>query len=146
MIGRWRRIVLAAIALAFVLVYFRDPSWVGDVTSGLRPWEEDPPGTRFRWTYGRATFFVPSDAATVTVPMRSVFPGPGGGATEVALYVDDRFLTIVRLTDPSAWRRTTIPLGSKRASRRFRRIDLHLNRVTPPFMLGVMVGEVRTEP
>ena len=67
-----------AIALAVIgaLAYLRDPAWVGATSSGLRPWEEDPPGTRFRWTAGRASFFIPSGATTMTLPLRAVFPGP----------------------------------------------------------------------
>src|SRR5206468_1158939 len=57
----WRRLRLAAAtaALAGALAYLHDPPWAGRVTSGLRPWEENPPGTFFRWTTGRASFFVP---------------------------------------------------------------------------------------
>ena len=121
------------------LLYLRDPSWVGGISSGLRPWEEDPPGTRFRWTAGRAAFFVPARAAAITVPLRSVFAGP----VDVEILADDRWLTTVRLVDPAAWVQTTLPMGGRQTRRRYRRIDLRVSRVVPPFMLGVMVGEVR---
>jgi hypothetical protein len=42
----------ALIASALALGYLYDPPWIGGVTSGLRPWEERPPGTLFRWTAG----------------------------------------------------------------------------------------------
>src|SRR5262249_42090345 len=51
-----QRLILVAmcVALAAGLAYLRDPPWAERVTSGLGQWEEDPPGTRFRWTVGRA--------------------------------------------------------------------------------------------
>ena len=137
-----RRLIAAAMAGAAIL-YLRDPAWVGQLTSGLRPWEEDPPGTRFRWTAGRASFFIPAETTAMTVPMRAVFPARLGGATDVQVLSDGRWLATVRLPDPEEWVKTTLPIGG-RTTRRFRRIDLHVNHVVPPFMLGVMVGEVTT--
>jgi hypothetical protein len=139
---RRRRTILLGVAVIGALAYLRDPVWVGGITSGLRPWEEDPPGTRFRWTAGRATFFVPADIAVVTVPLRAVFAGPDGTAVDVEIRADDRWLATVHLTEPDAWVRTTLPIGRRVERRRYRRIDLRVNRVVPPFMLGVMVGEV----
>jgi len=130
---------LALVAAA--LVALRDPVWAGRVSSGFRSWEEDPPGTPFRWTAGRASFFVPADATAMTLPLRTEFSGPNGAPTEVEIRSDDRYLATVRLPDRHVWTRTRLPLGG-RAGRRYRRIDVRVNRVVPPFMLGVMVGEV----
>jgi len=127
-----------------VAIVLRDPAWVGGVTSGLRPWEEDPAGTRFRWTAGRGSFFIPSDAAAVTLPLRAVFPGPGGAPVTVDVSVDDRFLATIALRDPNEWVRPRLPVA-RATSRRYRRVDLRVNRVVPPFMLGVMVGEPQFE-
>ncbi len=137
------RRVVVAVAIVAALLLLRDPPWADRLSSGLRAWEEDPPGTRFRWTAGRASFFVPSDATSMTVPLRTEFPGPGGGPTEVQLFADGRWLETVRLPVRHVWVRAQVPLGG-RASRRYRRIDVRVNRVVPPFMLGVMVGEVET--
>jgi hypothetical protein len=79
-----------AIMLTALAVYLRDPPWAGSITSGMRAWEEDPPGTRFRWTAGRASFFIPSNATTMTLPMRAVFPGKNGQPVVVSVSVDDR--------------------------------------------------------
>ncbi|PYR06817.1 MAG: hypothetical protein DMF99_24990 [Acidobacteria bacterium] len=95
-----RRTAIAIAMLAAVL-YLRDPPWAGRMTSGLRSWEEDPPGTRFRWTFGRATFFIPADATAMTLPLRSVFPGPGGAAVAVDVRVDDRWLASI--CESAAW-------------------------------------------
>ena len=48
----------------------------------------------------------------------------------------------IELSDPAAWIRTTVPLKRYAGRRRFRRIDLRVSRVVPPFALGVMTGEV----
>ena len=69
-----RRILplVLAVVMCAAAVYLYDPPWTGRVTSGLRDWEEDPPGTRFRWTDGHASFFVPAGASVITgaVPVR----------------------------------------------------------------------------
>ena len=137
--ARW--MVFAAITVA-ALAYLRDPPWVGTLTSGLRTWEEDPPGTFFRWTAGRATFFVPSDTHELTLPLRAVFPGPNGGPVTVDVRSDDRWLATIALTDPAAWERPRLPLGHPSRFRRYRRIDLRVNRVVGPYLLGVMTGEI----
>jgi hypothetical protein len=140
--ANWLKTVAAGLATVVVLGYLYDPPWMGGVTSGLRGWEQDPPGTFFRWTTGRATFFVPSSATTITVPLRAVFPGPNGTPVNVELRDDDRLLASIELTDPNAWVRPTLPLRRTAGRRRFRRIDLRISRVVGPFFLGVMTGEV----
>jgi hypothetical protein len=139
---RWIGSALAVVAVVATLGYLYDPPWIGGVTSGLRPWEEDPPGTLFRWTMGRATFFVPSNVTTMTVPLRALFPGPNGAPVAVEIRVDDRLLATIDLIDPDVWVRKTLPLNRYTGGRRFRRVDLHVSRVVPPFNLGVMTGEV----
>jgi hypothetical protein len=139
---RWIESAVSVLALAAGLAFLYDPPWIGGLTSGLRPWEEDPPGTLFRWTAGRGTFFVPSNSTTMTVPLRAVFPGPDGGPVTVEIRVDGRLLATIDLTEPDAWVRKTLPLNRYTGRRRFRRVDLHVSRVVPPFNLGVMTGEV----
>jgi hypothetical protein len=137
-----KRLVVTVLLLV-ALAVLRDPPWAGAVASGFRPWEEDPPGTRFRWTAGRASFFVPADAISMTVPLRTAFTGTGGSPTEVEIRSDGRWLATVRLPILDTWVEETLPLGG-RTTRGYRRIDLRVSRVVPPYMLGVMVGEVRT--
>ena len=57
----WIKTVVGVLAAVAVLAY-SEPPWMGGVTSGLRPWSKIP-GTLFRWTAGRATFYIPSGAA-----------------------------------------------------------------------------------
>src|SRR5256885_13388212 len=67
-------VVIALIAAA--AIYLHDPPWVGDLTYGFRPWDTDAHGERFRWTRGRGSFFVPSDATGITLKFRSRKPLP----------------------------------------------------------------------
>ncbi len=52
-------LVLAGIAGA--LAYLRDPPWLDHMESGFRRWETAADGTRYRWTAGHASFFVPAE-------------------------------------------------------------------------------------
>ena len=143
---RRTRILAGTVLLVFSLAYLRDPPWLGEVTSGMSSWQEDPPGTRFRWTMGRATFFVPREATVMTLPLRAVFPGPSGRPVVVRILVDDRWLADLELARPDEWVRASLPLPRKASSRRFRRVDLHVNRTAVgPFILGVMTGVIDLE-
>jgi hypothetical protein len=140
-----RRVALAivvSLAAGAALWYLHDPPWAGQVTSGLRQWEEDPAGVRFRWTAGRANFFIPASASEMTLPLRAVFPGPDGAPVIVRLSVDDRWLTDVTLPDPQRWVAVTVPLP-KRSRRSFRRVELRVSRVVGWLNLGVEAGEPR---
>ena len=44
----WFKSAAGLLVVAGVLAYLYDPPWMGAVTSGLRPWEQDPPKTLFR--------------------------------------------------------------------------------------------------
>lgn len=143
--SRWPIAATSAALLIVAAAYLHDPPWVGGITSGLRDWEEHPPGTRFRWTVGRASFFVPSDAEAVTLPLRAFLPGPSGLPVTVEVSVDDRWLADVVLHDPNVWHRTTLPMRARSTHRRFRRVDLRVSRTVGPRILGVQTGEIALE-
>ena len=134
--------VMLGVAIAGALAYLYDPPWIGRVTSGLRDWEQDEAGTRYRWTNGHATFFVPREATAMTVPLRAVYPSPAGGPVAVDLSIDDRWLARLELADPGAWLRSTLSLSWVRTHRRYRRVDLRVGRVVTSFNRGVQLGEV----
>jgi len=138
---RWTRIGGGAVLIIAALAYLYDPPWAGRVTSGLRQWEEKPPGTFYRWTSGRASFFIPGSATAITLPLRSIFPGPGGMPVTVEVRVDDRFLAKIELIDPQVWVKPELPLGRKRGYRSFRRIDLRVSRVVGERLYGVVTGQ-----
>jgi hypothetical protein len=135
--------IVALVVLAGAAWYLHDPPWVADITSGILNWEEDPPGTRFRWTKGHATFFVPSDASTMTLPLRSWFPDPNRAPVVVSVSVDDRWIADVRLPNENDWVSSTLPLPRHSILRRHRRIDLRVSRTVPPLSLGVALGVVQ---
>ena len=139
---QWIAAAAVLVASALALGYLYDPPWIGGVTSGLRPWEEGPPGTLFRWTAGRATFFVPANVTTMIVPLRSVFRGPNGAPVKVEIRDNGRSVATIVLDDPEEWVRAMVPLMPAPGRRRFRRIDLRVSRVVNPYVLGVMTGEV----
>ena len=143
------RALLAAIVVLAAAIYLHDPPWVADLTDGFRPWAVDPSGERFRWTTGRGSFFVPSDATAMTLKVRSHkrFP-PNPIAIDVR--VDDRPLTVITLPsplepDPDTWVVTRIPLPRGRSSRRFRRVDLRVRHWMEGYHLGVHLGEIAFE-
>jgi hypothetical protein len=99
-------------------------------------------GNRYRIATGHATFFIPSDATAVTLPLRAQFPGAGGAPVAVRVSLDDRFLAEILLRDPDAWVKTILPLPSRPTRRRHRRIDLRVNRTVGPSNFGVQVGDI----
>jgi hypothetical protein len=134
------------VLLVIAAVYFHDPPWAGQVTSGLLDWAPDRSGTRFRWTGGRASFFVPSDATSMTLPLRSYFRDPNGRPVIVSIAVDDRWLADIELPRPDEWVRPVLPLPHRPTSRSFRRVDLRVSRTVVTWaILGVMTGEIELE-
>lgn len=143
-------LVLVVVTLTAAAIYLRDPPWVADLTYGFGPWAVDPrSGDRFRWTMGRGSFFVPSDATAMTLKVRSHKPLPLNPIT-VDVRVDDRPLTVIALPDPrdpdpDAWIVARLPLPRGHSSRRFRRVDLRVRHWLDGYYLGVHLGEIAIE-
>ena len=126
-------VVLAAAALA----YLREPPWLATMDYGFRGWQTDADGTRFRWTGGHASFFVPAAATAVSIPLRTTF-APGEPAVRVSLAIDDRPADAIVLRDP-AWQVRTLALPP-RGRRGLRRIDVRIDRVREGNR-GAQIGE-----
>jgi hypothetical protein len=147
--SRWRLQVVAAAAAAVFLVplviYLRDPPWLGSVSSGLRGWEYNRrDGRRFRWMGGRASFFVPSDSRIVRIPLHALFPRGDSREFIVTIDVNDRPIAALHLPD-ERWRTVEVRLSDPALRRRRHvRIDLRVNRTYIQGILGVQVGEVTT--
>lgn len=124
-----------------LLAYLHEPPWTGSVTSGLRGWERDPRGIPFRWTTGRASFFVPSENADIGIPLRALTPPDDPRPFRVDVLVDDQLVDRVVLSD-AVWTVARLRLSALRTRRRFRRIDLRIDHAWGDLRLGVQVGEL----
>lgn len=141
MVVTGRAAVLALlVAAACAAWYLRDPAWLIDQTTGLRAAERAPDGTVFRWSGGHASFFVPSDASAIRIPVATTFGARGTAPMVVTVFVDDARSGRVLLTD-EGWQSLTIPLPP-RGSRRVRRIDIRTS-VVREGNHGVRIGEVQ---
>ena len=127
-------------ALGCAVWYLRDPAWLIDQSTGLRAPEKAADGTVFRWSEGHASFFVPSDAGTIRIPVSTTFGADGTAPMMVTVFVDDARAGRLLLTD-DAWHSMTIPLPP-RGSRRVRRIDIRTSVVRDDNH-GVRVGAVQ---
>jgi hypothetical protein len=139
-----RRLLLGIGILALLATwgYLRDPFWLASMESGFRAWETGPDGLRYRWTSGHASFFVPSTAASIMIPIRTTF-GPKDAPVNVSITIDDYQVAHELLTD-DGWVTRIVKMPSP-ASRRFWRIDLRVDRLRAGNR-GVQVGEMRVLP
>jgi len=131
--------LIPAIVLVVALAYLRDPPWLLSTTSGMRAWETDGSGTRLRWMGGHASFFVPADARSIEIPIRTTFDRSDDWPIAVSLSIDDRPADRVVLTD-ARWRRVMLTLPP-RGSRRVRRIDVQMDR-TRDDNRAAAIGEI----
>lgn len=138
----WLRVGVPLLLLAAVVFWLRDPPFVRLAETGFRPWGIDERGTRFRWTSGRASFFVPSTVTMIELPLRAAEFQPGFLPVTVDIAVDGRPADQLRLPH-TEWVNRRLRLDTRRTSRRYRRIDLRVSRVWSERYLGVRVGEVR---
>jgi hypothetical protein len=129
MVLRRRRalLLLAFVTLIAALVYLRDPPWLLTHTYGLDDWHTLPDGRRARWTAARASFHVPADVKTITLPLRSLKQYKEDWPITAIVLVDDR--PAAQLTfHHEEWYQVPVripPAGSRRA----RRIDIKLDRL-----------------
>lgn len=137
----------AAVAVLVVagMIYLRDPAWLINLDSGLYGWEHNRAGQRFRWMGGHASFFVPSDAKTVTIPLHALFITDDRRPFVIRVDVNDRPATEVVLADEQwtpAQLRVVVP---QHWSRKVVRIDLHASRTWSERAISVQVGEAVIE-
>jgi O-antigen ligase len=125
---RWRvRLVGIVLVAAFVCsIPFRTVAAVreADVENtsvGFSLWQRGPDGSRFRWAGDRATFFVPSSARAVRIPLRHGSTGPDD--LEVRIFLDGREADRVRLSEVGEWRILRLVLVQRKHGP-FARIDL----------------------
>jgi hypothetical protein len=131
---------VVVLGLAAGIWYLRDPPWLISYTTGLRAWQRAEDGTAFRWSTSHASFFVPSDAATLWIPVSTTFGAAGGKPMLVTITIDDVRGARVLLEDPQ-WKDVTIAL-LKPGRRRVRRVDIRTS-VTREGNVGVRIGELK---
>lgn len=140
-----RRVALVAVgvvALAALLWWLRDPPFAPGTETGLRGWATGADGTRYRWTTGRASIFVDSSWRAVEIPLRAEAFSTDWLPVVVEVRIDGKPVDRVTLSDEQ-WLSRRIVLDGLRTSRRFRRVDLRVNRTWSDGNYGVQLGEVR---
>lgn len=90
---------------------------------------------------GHASFFVPADARSIEIPVRTTFERPDDWPITVSVSIDDRPASRIVLTD-GEWRRVLLTMPP-RGSRRVRRIDLQMDRARDDNRTAA-IGEVVT--
>jgi hypothetical protein len=137
-----RRLLTAVVLLstAAAILYLRDPPWLISYTTGLRAWERADDGTRFRWSVSHASFFVPSDAGTVLLPVSTTFAAGDDKPMLVTITIDDERAARVLLED-AQWKQVTLTLP-KPGSRRVRRVDVRTSLTREDYR-GVRIGELK---
>ena len=94
---------------------------VEHTSTGFSPWQRDANGLPYRWAGSRASFFVPSSARAVRIPLRR---GPSAPpAVEVRIFLDGVEADRVVLSE-DADARTVRLILARRANTPFVRIDL----------------------
>ena len=122
--GRW--VAVAAILIIAVTLPFRMSAAVraADVehaSVGFSRRQQEPDGSRYRWSGGRASFFVDPAARSVRIPLRLGLLAPP--AVEVRLFLDGIEANRVVLRQGDETRTVRLNL-IRRATTRFARIDL----------------------
>jgi hypothetical protein len=118
-----RALVIAAVVLLIAAAWWLgDPAWLGTYRHGFHG---------DGWTGGRASFFVPSDQASVTFDVA----GHDEFTMQVSISLDGQLVD--RFSADANWRTVTLPTGQLATSRRHRRIDLHVARTWGPDRKGI---------
>jgi hypothetical protein len=141
MTPRWRGIAFALLMSAVVAAaaYLRDPPWLLSMSSGMRAWETDETGTRARWMGGHASFFVPADARSIEVPVRTAFDHPDDWPITITVSIDDRPADRIVLEN-ARWQKVVLVMPP-RGTRKVRRIDIRADR-TRDDNRGAALGDV----
>jgi hypothetical protein len=132
--------IVAVVLAAVTAAYLRDPAWLLSTTSGIRGWETDERGIKMRWMGGHASFFVPADARSLEIPLRTAFDRPDDWPVSVSVSIDDRPADQLVLAD-GRWHRIVLVMPP-RGTRKVRRIDVRADR-TRDDNRGAALGEIQ---
>ena len=117
-------VVLAVLLGSTAIWGLRDPAWLDTYRHGFHG---------DGWTGGRASFFVPSDQASVTFDVA----GHDAFTMQVSIYLDGRLVD--RFSADANWRTVTLPTRPLATARRHRRVDIHVARTWGPDRKGIRV-------
>jgi hypothetical protein len=136
----------AAVALAAIVVTLplrieaaRREIPLDRLSWGFHDWETAG-DTRFRWTRGAALFYVPAEATSLEVPLRSLAPFP----QHVTVLLDRVPIDTLVLED-HAWHVRRYALQPRFAREGYHRVEIGVHPVwsppDDPRSLGIVVGE-----
>ena len=136
-----RAITLATlmIAVAGALAYLRDPLWLSEIESGFDRWQTADTDFPYRRIAGHASFFVPSGATSIVVPVRGMFQS-GDQPVRLSFSIDDRVADEIVLTD-DAWHAVILRLPPP-GTRRHRRIDIRADRLRAD-QRSAQIGQIK---
>ena len=129
----------AILVMAGALAYLRDPPWLAQIESGFDRWQTAEGDFPFRRIAGHASFFVPSAATSVVVPVRTTFQ-PGEPAVRMVFSIDDRAADEILLTDDT-WHAVILRLPPA-GTRRHRRIDIRADRLRAD-QRSAQIGQIK---
>ena len=142
--GRWgKRAMVSAMLVLLVTVPFRavraaDQVELTDIYFGLYDPETMPGGTRFQWSTGRFSVYVPRERETFGLEVRAVAPFP----QRLRVRLDGRLVDEIRVSR-DAWQAVRYVLRREERGRRFRKIEFEVDPVWTPARdsreLGVIV-------
>jgi hypothetical protein len=107
--------IVVFFAVVSLLAWLRDPAWLAGMESGFGRWERATDGVAYRWTAGRASFFVPADLKAIEIPLRLPLQ-PGDWPAVVTISIDDRPADRVVMSEDGWQTRHVLlpPRGSRR--------------------------------
>jgi hypothetical protein len=127
------------IAVAGALAYLHDPAWLAEIESGFDRWQTSETDFPYRRIAGHASFFVPSDATSIVVPVRTTIE-PGDPPIRMSFSIDDRVADEILLTD-DAWHAVILRLPAP-GTRRHRRIDIRADRLRAD-QRSAQIGQIK---
>lgn len=115
--ARPARLATAIVAVALIAAIWprtsaamRDAN-LDHVGIGLSRWQHDPGGQRYRFAGAHATFYVPTDAHSVTIPLQNA--AADRRTVEVQVLVEGKEVNRILLPADDQWRPLRVPLMRK---------------------------------
>ena len=131
-------VVVIAASLPFRLARAEDHANLEGVSAGFSLWQRESDGSRYRWAGGRASFFVPSGATAMAIPLRA--GRAASSPLEVRIVVAGQQAERMALQPGGGWTTVRVPLPG-RTSARFTRIEIEVSLEGVPRPADAKTGE-----